>query len=81
MARLAPEAIPPVRLKDIVPGSITLERNPAKPNEMIFKAQVSLEPSPDLFTLVLHLARADLLRLIGRLKDERHSEAQKLTPA
>ena len=73
------EPIPPVRLESLVPGSLRVQPNPSKPNEMILQAQVNLAPSPDLFTLVLHLPRADARRLAAHLQEELRHDTPHLT--
>ena len=81
METLPPEPIPPVRLDKLVPGSLSVRANPCKPNEMILKAQVNLAPSPDLFTVVLHLARADAQRLATQLQNQLSTDSPRPEPA
>lgn len=70
MGTTSPEPIPPIRLEGIVPGTLNLKRSAAQPNEVILSAQVKLDPSPDLFTLVLHLGPAEARRLVTQLQGE-----------
>ena len=71
------EPIPPLRLEEVVPGSVSLQPNAAQPNEMILSAQVKFAPSPDIFTLMLHVERADAQRLVEQLQDELCSNCQR----
>ena len=63
MKRPPSEVLPHVRLEDVVPGSLSVQPNPASADEVILKAQVNLRPTPDLYTLVLHLTRLDARRV------------------
>lgn len=70
MKRPPSEVLPHVRLEDVVPGSLSVQPNPASADEVILKAQVNLRPTPDLYTLVLHLTRLDARRLAVQIQKQ-----------